>query len=159
MYDVFETSGPNCGHLSHKRSKRSKGLPGEVRALFSPGKEKLPPKELRGYLRGKGLKFDADGKMAKLVGGYMQTLRAKGRKAEVPTEARGRYGGLVTYLKTLEAPALMERGLFNQHIRSTFSGSRWSLKRSIVWRQRSPHRTSSSTPTDNPTAGFHHTCV
>ena len=90
LYKVSESTADDFMHVDHTGSMRAKGLPGEVRAMFSPGDEDRPPKQLRAKLRKKGLVFDAQGKMAKLVAGYSVILRQKKRATEMPEGARGR---------------------------------------------------------------------
>ena len=90
LYKVSESTADGLMHVDHTGSIRAKGLPGEVRSMFSPGDEDRPPKQLRAQLRKKGLVFDALGKMAKLVAGYSVILRKKKRATEMPEGARGR---------------------------------------------------------------------
>lgn len=90
LYKVSESTADGLMHVDHTGSIRAKGLPGEVRSMFSPGDEDRPPKQLRAKLRKKGLAFDAEGKMAKLVSGYSVILRKKKRATEMPEGARGR---------------------------------------------------------------------
>ena len=66
-------------------------LPGNIRGLISPGKEALEPKELRGYLRDKGVVMDADGELSKLVSGHRKAVLKRKRRGNMPDSARGRY--------------------------------------------------------------------
>ena len=109
-FDVFESTAGRVCHLSHVGNTRVKGLVGEVRGLISPGKANTSmPKKMRMDLRKKGVEFDANGRLEKMVAGYCATRRKQKRSSDMPDGQRGRYGGLSTYLAKLNRRACMDR--------------------------------------------------
>ena len=90
LIDVRESTAEGKKHVDHKGSKRQKGLPGEVRGLITPSLVDKPPKAVRAELRKRGLEFDSEGVMQKLVEGYVQAAREKKRAVDMPAGLRGR---------------------------------------------------------------------
>ena len=96
----------------------TKGVPGEIRALLSPGKLKLGPKKVRDHLR----KQTIDGRPVVITRGlkvalesYVKQERKKKLREEIGDCLNGSYGALATQLEKYSKSALVSRGVFNEH--------------------------------------------
>ena len=116
---MYKSTAEGTTHSNHmEEGDRVRGVPGQIRALLTPTKLGMPPKNLRGWLR----KQTIDGNLIvinralkKTLKHYQKTARKRLRREKLDGAVGGSFGAISTLVEKMEKSYLQSMGTFTQH--------------------------------------------
>ena len=93
-------------------------MPGQIRALITPTKLEMRPKELRRYLRAQkidGVPIAIDEQMKKSLVAFQRQSKRQRVSEQLDGSVRGTYGALCTLLEKMDYSILSALDTFNEH--------------------------------------------